>query len=228
MFVNNTHCVRNAHTKGSEISCLAFTYLGTQIATRSCDETLKLWDLRNFKAPLHEFADLYSRYDTTDCCFSPDDSMIMTGESLRKGDKNAHVVIFNAKTFELVNKLPVTDSHVIKTLWHPKLNQIFVGCGNGVIKCFYDDKKSMRGAKLCATKTYLKKHTEVVGVTQVITPHALPMFRQEKSRSLRKKQEKDRLDPVKSRRPDLPITRFVTFAWLILASPAVLTRDFPF
>lgn len=32
------------------------------------------------------------------------------------------------------------------------------------------------------------------------------MFRQEKSRSLRKQMEKDRMDPVKSRRPDLPIT----------------------
>lgn len=210
MFVNTTHCVRNAHTKGTEISCLAFSYLGTQIATRACDETLKLWDLRTFKKPLHEFVDLYSRYDTTDCCFSPDDSMILTGESLRKEDKNAHIVIYNAKTFELVNKIPVTDSHVIKTIWHPKLNQIIVGCGNGVIKCFYDEKKSLRGAKLCVTKTYVKKkHAEVVGVTQVITPHALPMFRQEKSRSLRKKQEKDRLDPVKSKRPDLPITRFV-------------------
>lgn len=216
MFVNTTHCLRNAHTKGSEISCLAFSYLGTQIATRCCDETMKLWDLRTFKQPLHEFGDLYSRYDTTDCCFSPDDSMILTGESLRKGDKIAHIVIYNAKTFELVNKIPVTDSHVIKTLWHPKLNQIIVGCGNGVIKCFYDEKKSMRGAKLCVTKTYMKKkQAEVVGVTQVITPHALPMFRQEKSRSLRKKQEKDRLDPVKSKRPDLPITRFVDISFFV-------------
>lgn len=56
-------------------------------------------------------------------------------------------------------------------------------------------------------KTYRKKkHVEVVGTTQVITPHALPMFRQEKSRSSRKKMEKDRADPVKSRKPDLPIT----------------------
>lgn len=207
MFVNTTHCVRNAHQKGSEISSISFSYLGTQLATRSCDETMKLWDFRNFKNPLHTFDGLFSRYDTTDCCFSPDDLMLMTGKSLVKDQDQASVVIYNAKTFELVNEISVTNSHVIKTLWHPKLNQIFVGCGNGVIKCYYDEKKSMRGAKLCVSKTYRKKkQAEIMGVTQVITPHALPMFRQEKSRSSRKKQEKDRMDPVKSRRPDLPIT----------------------
>lgn len=207
MFVNTTHCVRNAHQNGCEISSISFSYLGTQLATRACDETMKLWDFRNFKKPLHTFTDLYSRYDTTDCCFSPDDLMLMTGKSLEKAENMATVAIYNAKTFETVNEISVTNSHVIKTLWHPKLNQIFVGCGNGVIKCYYDEKKSMRGAKLCVSKTYRKKkQAEIMGVTQVITPHALPMFRQEKSRSSRKKQEKDRMDPVKSRRPDLPIT----------------------
>lgn len=210
MFVNTTHCVRNAHTKGSEISSVAFSYLGTQLLTRSLDETMKLWDLRAFKQPMHIFNDLYGRYDTTDCGFSPDDTMVVTSECLPKGyeaNELSNVVIYNAKTFELVNKIGVTDAHVIKTLWHPKLNQIFVGCGNGVIKCYYDDRRSLRGAKLCVTKTYRKKkQAGIVGVTQVITPHALPMFRQEKSRSHRKKQEKERLDPVKSHRPDLPIT----------------------
>ncbi|KAL4721633.1 hypothetical protein ACJJTC_014708 [Scirpophaga incertulas] len=80
----------------------------------------------------------------------------------------------------------VTDSHVIKSIWHPKLNQIFVSCGNGVVKCYYDPKTQSK--------------------SKFITPHALPMFRQEKLRTSKKRMEKDRLDPVKSRRPDLPIT----------------------
>lgn len=41
---------------------------------------------------------------------------------------------------------------------------------------------------------------------QIITPHALPLFKQERQKTSRKRMEKDRLDPVKSRRPDLPIT----------------------
>lgn len=207
MFVNTTHCVRDAHAKGSDISSIIFSYAGNILASRSMDETLKLWDMRAFKTPLHVFGNLFSRYDTTDCCFSPDDTMVLTGESLPQGQKNANLFFFDTKTFETVATIPITDSHVIRTHWHPKLNQIFLGCGNGIIRGLYDEKRSMRGAKLCVVRTYRrKKDAEVIGAAQVITPHALPMFRQEKSRSHRKKLEKDRLDPVKSKRPDLPIT----------------------
>ncbi|XP_058453185.1 gastrulation defective protein 1 homolog [Malaya genurostris] len=207
MFVSTTHCVRDAHTKGSDISSVLFSYAGQTLATRSTDETLKLWDMRLFKKPLHVFENLFSRYDTTDCCFSPDDTMVLTGESLPKGQKLSNLYFFDTKTFETVCTIPITDSHIIRTHWHPKLNQIFIGCGNGIIRGLYDEKRSMRGAKLCVVRTYRKKKdVEMVGGAQVITPHALPMFRQEKTRSHRKKLEKDRMDPVKSKRPDLPIT----------------------
>lgn len=207
MFVNTTHVVREAHTKGSEISCIVYSYLGQTLASRAVDDTMKLWDMRNLKQSLHVFDNLPARYDTTDCCFSPTDELLLTGESLAKGEKTARLSFFDTKTFELVNIIPVADSHIVKTFWHPKLNQIFVGCGNGLIKALYDEKRSFRGAKQCVTRFYRKKkESEIVGGVQIITPHALPMFRQERSRSHRRKLEKDRADPVKSRRPDLPIT----------------------
>lgn len=206
-FVNPSLINRNAHQSGSEISSLSFSYLGHLLASRSCDDSIKLWDLRSFKTPLSEARNIFSRYDTTDCMFSPDDSMLVTGESLTKNTKLGRVLFFNTKTFELINEIDVTDSHVIKTLWHPKLNQIFVGCGNGIVKAYYDLNKSMRGAKLCVVKTkHKQKHIEMVSTQQIITPHALPLFRQDRPKSVRKQMEKDRLDPVKSRRPDLPIT----------------------
>jgi len=34
------------------------------LATRGGDETLKLWDLRAFKKPVHVAEDLFSRYST--------------------------------------------------------------------------------------------------------------------------------------------------------------------
>lgn len=206
-FVNPSLIQRNAHAQGAEISSLSFSYLGQMLATRSCDDTLKLWDLRAFKTPIFEAKNLYSRYDTTDCMFNPDDSILITGESLSKNQSTGRILFYDTKTFDLINGINVTNSHVIKTLWHPKLNQIFVGCGNGIVKVYYDSKKSLRGAKLCVIKTHLKqKHIEVMSTQQIITPHALPLFRQDRPKSVRKQMEKDRLDPVKSRRPDLPIT----------------------
>jgi hypothetical protein len=63
-----------------------------------------------------------------------------------------------------------------------------------------------------------------VATQQIITPHALPLFRQDKPKSVKKQMEKDRLDPVKSHRPELPITAkgvhihsFVAFFQLLFA-----------
>lgn len=47
---------------------------------------------------------------------------------------------------------------------------------------------------------------ETVIATQIISPHVLPMYRQEKTRLARKQHEVDRKDPIRSRRPDLPVT----------------------
>ncbi|KAL1139020.1 hypothetical protein AAG570_009081 [Ranatra chinensis] len=200
--------VRNAHTVGVETSGLAFSYGGELLATRSCDDTLKLWDLRKFKAPIFTAEDLFSRYATTNCTFSPNDSLIVTGVSQRKGDaKGGKIMFFDVKTFNRVEEAVVGDTHVIRTIWHPRLHQIFVGCGDGTVIAYFDERaQGGRGAQLCASKTRKKKkQMEVVAAQQIITPHALPMFRQEKPKSVRKKMEKERLDPVKSRRPDLPI-----------------------
>ncbi|CAG4983310.1 unnamed protein product [Parnassius apollo] len=206
-FVNTTALLRDAHQKQSEISSISYSYLGHQLASRGNDDTLKLWDLRSFKKPLNVFSGLFSRYEQTDCGFSPDDTIIFTGESLQRNQDIGRLLFYNTKTFESVTNIEVSKSHVIKAVWHAKLNQIFVGCGNGVVKCYYDHKRSLRGAKLCIVKTHRKKHSmEVVSTQQIITPHALPLFRQEKLRTSKKRMEKDRLDPVKSKRPDLPIT----------------------
>ena len=206
-FVNPSLINRHAHGQGSDISSLSFSYLGYMLSSRSCDDTLKLWDLRSFKNPLFTASNLFSRYDTTDCMFSPDDSMVITGESLAKGQAAGRCLFYDTKTFDLIHEIEVTNSHVIKTLWHPKLNQIFVSCGNGTVMAYYDVKKSLRGAKLCAIKQrHKKKNVEIMLTQQIITPHALPLFRQDRPKSVRKQMEKDRLDPVKSRRPDLPIT----------------------
>ncbi|XP_037965751.2 gastrulation defective protein 1 homolog [Plutella xylostella] len=206
-FVNTSQVIRSAHQKQTEITSVVYSYLGNNLASRSNDDTLKLWDLRATKQPLNVFDNLFSRYEQTDCGFSPDDAMVFTGESLQKGQDVGRLLFYNTKTFKKVTQIEVSKSHVIKAVWHAKLNQIFVGCGNGVVKCYYDQKKSLRGAKLCIVKTHRKKQSsDVVSSQQIITPHALPLFRQEKLRTNKKKMEKDRLDPIKSRRPDLPIT----------------------
>jgi hypothetical protein len=134
-------------------------------------------------------------------------------------------VFLDRNTFERVHEIDVPKSHVVRTLWHPKLNQIIIGAGDGNIHLYYDVAKSHNGAKLCLGKPkkirqvkiffflsesvdflnfYGLKH-DVMSTVRVITPHALPMFREDKPRSTRRAMEKARKDPLLSKQPDLPI-----------------------
>ncbi|CAG0881151.1 unnamed protein product [Darwinula stevensoni] len=205
-FVNTLHLIRDAHMQGSETSRITFSYDDRGLATRGGDDTLKLWDIRQLKSPVHVAGELFNRFPMTDCGFSPDDRMVFTSISLKKGETDGKLLFFDRNTFEKLKEIRVSDSSVIRCLWHPKLNQVMVGCGNGDAKILYDPIKSHRGALLCMAKTQKKrKQVEVFTSQQVIAPHSLRMFRQERPRSTRKQLEKARLDPVKSKRPELPI-----------------------
>uniref|UniRef100_A0A8C9N096 WD repeat-containing protein 70 n=1 Tax=Serinus canaria TaxID=9135 RepID=A0A8C9N096_SERCA len=199
------HC-RQAHASGTDTSCLTFSYDGTVLASRGGDDTLKIWDIRQFKKPLNSADGLPSFFPMTDCCFSPDDKILVTGTSVKKGGGSGKLFFFYRETFQKLYEIEVTDASVVRCLWHPKLNQIMVGTGNGLAKVYYDPVKSQRGAKLCVVKTKRKeRQAETLTQDYIITPHALPMFREPRQRSTRKQLEKDRLDPMKSHKPEPPV-----------------------
>ena len=90
--------------------------------------------------------------------------------------------------------------------------QIVAGLTNGQIHVLYSAQSSLNGAKLLLNKGPAKKLTiedvsDALAAPTIITPHALPMFRDgEDGRTGKRKREKDRQDPRKSRRPDMPVT----------------------
>ncbi|XP_010737285.2 WD repeat-containing protein 70 isoform X1 [Larimichthys crocea] len=200
------HC-RQAHIPGSDTSCLSFSYDGMTLASRGGDDTVKMWDIRNFRKPLNVATGLTNYFAMTDCCFSPDDKLLVTGTSVKKEEGNGKLVFFDRASFQKVYEIEVTNASVIRCLWHPKLNQIMVGTGNGLAKVYYDPVRSHRGAKLCVVKSQRKeKQAETLTQDYIITPHALPMFREARQRSTRKQLEKDRLDPRKSHKPEPPVS----------------------
>ena len=68
-FVNVCLQMETAHQFGSEVTGVQFAYDNRMLATRSNDETLKLWDIRSFKKPVHTADKLFSRFDQTDVLF---------------------------------------------------------------------------------------------------------------------------------------------------------------
>uniref|UniRef100_A0A8C2H202 WD repeat-containing protein 70 n=1 Tax=Cyprinus carpio TaxID=7962 RepID=A0A8C2H202_CYPCA len=163
------HC-RQAHAAGSDTTCLAFSYDGVTLASRGGDDTLKTWDIRNFRKPLAAVTGLTSFFPMTDCCFSPDDKLLLTGTSVKKDEGNGKLLFFERESLRKVYEIEVADASVVRCLWHPKLNQIMVGTGNGLAKVYYDPVKSQRGAMLCVVKSKRKeKHAETLTQDYIIT-----------------------------------------------------------
>ena len=165
MFVNTSILIRNAHQSGTETSSIVFSYDNRQVATRGGDETLKLWDLRQTKKAVHSASGLFSRFTMTDCCFSPDDRLVCTGTSFQKGETGGKILFYDRNTFEKVYDVEVAKAHVVRAIWHPKLNQILIGASDGGIHIYLDADRSHRGAKLCIAKP--KKRVRQVNVNHL-------------------------------------------------------------
>ncbi|RPD63153.1 transcription factor [Lentinus tigrinus ALCF2SS1-6] len=210
-FVRPSMTIDGAHTKGSETGSLVFSVDGQTVLTRGGDDTVKLWDLRSFKKPLLVRSGLATLYPHTNAIFSPDNRYIVTGASATTKGGKGHLLFMRKDTLEMVKDLEV-DTTPVKVYWHSKINQIVTGLSNGQICVLYSPDMSVNGAKLPLNKGPPRKATiedmsDAVAAPTIITPHALPMFRDsEVGRSTKRKREKERMDPRKSRRPELPVT----------------------
>ena len=126
-FVSPAKIIRDAHK--NDITSVCFSYDSKMICSRGMDDTVKLWDLTMLKKPVFEATGLDSLFPQTDCLFSPNDKMIVTGTAVKKGEGKSKLVMYDRATFQLVKEVPVADSSVIRVAWHPKLNQIFATTG---------------------------------------------------------------------------------------------------
>ncbi|KAF8951110.1 hypothetical protein BGZ52_000257, partial [Haplosporangium bisporale] len=206
-FLRSIHTIENAHVRGTETSCITFSRDSQRMVTRGGDDTVKLWDTRNLKHPLSIAEEVDSMNAEANVIFSPDERLILTGTSVKKNAGYGKIVMMNSSDLDIVRTISVTQSSVVRVLWHDKLNQIIAGNADGSARVYYDPDVSSKGALLCASKAPKKRAVDDYEIDRpIITPHALPMFKEEKIRSNKRKQEKMRSDPVASHRPEMPLT----------------------
>ena len=164
--------VKDAHQNGQEISCVKVFKDEKRVATRSLDDTLKVWDIRNTKHPCQEWKNLINFSGKTNIAFSPDERMILTGTSVRKGFGNGHLMGFDMITGDNVCKLAIGPESVIAVNWHPRINQIIVGSADSQVRILYDPKLSERGITTSLTKLEKRKAIDETHVYQrpILTP----------------------------------------------------------
>ncbi|CAL1357106.1 unnamed protein product [Linum trigynum] len=199
--------IEKAHS--DEITGIKFSSDGRILLSRSFDGSLKVWDLRKTKEALKAFEDLPNNYSQTNVALSPDEQLILTGTSVeRESPTGGLLCFFDRSKLELVSKIGVSPNSVVQCAWHPKLNQIFATTGDkgqGGTHILYDPTLSERGALLCVARAPRKKSVDDLEIQPVIhNPHALPLFRDAPSR--KRQREKILKDPLKSHKPDLPMT----------------------
>ncbi|KAK9282023.1 hypothetical protein L1049_004934 [Liquidambar formosana] len=200
--------VEKAHE--DDITGLKFSSDGRILLSRSFDGSLKVWDLRQMKKPQKVFEELHNHYAQTNIAFSPDEQLFLTGTSVeRESTTGGLLCFFDRAKLELVSRVGISPTcSVVQCAWHPKLNQIFATAGDksqGGTHILYDPSLSERGALVCVARAPRKKSVDDFEAKPMIhNPHALPLFRDQPSR--KRQREKILKDPMKSHKPELPIT----------------------
>ncbi|KAG2045188.1 transcription factor [Suillus americanus] len=211
-FVRPNMTIEGAHTKGTDVGSLVFSVDGRTVLTRGGDDTVKLWDLRAFKRPLASHSGATTLYPGTNAVFSPDEKYILTGTGASAKGGRGKLALLSRESLSVVKEIDM-DTTPVKVVWHAKINQIITGLANGTIAVLYSPETSLNGAKLLLSKGAPKRRTiedlsDALAAPTILTPHALPMFKDGEGlvKGMKRKREKDRMDPRKSRRPELPVT----------------------
>lgn len=206
-FIATSGCIRNAHLKGSEITGLDYSYDMTKLCSRSDDESCKLWDLRQLKRALATRTGLTTLYSTTDCCFSPDDRVVVTGTSGTE-QQGGEVLFMDSSNLASRRSLGIgAGASVLRVRWHPKINHLAYTSSDGQVHVTYDSQRSLGGgfalllsesAASAGQQRGRKRknfaYDTIAGaassgaaeaaasnsgqaIKRIITPHALPLFR---------------------------------------------------
>ena len=204
--------ISKAHELNTITSSLLFSSDNITLWSRGGDGTVKIWDTRQALIPLRIIDNLPNEFDNTDIVWSPRQDFALTLTNPSSGGDGTMAFI-SSKTFEVErHALPVPvkeedpspsparpprSRRLVRVAWSAAINQIAVGAFDGTIHQMYDHVLSRRGIIQCLSRPPRKEEltaniSEQVG--PIITPHALPMFRDE-TMSSKKKRLRDRTLP---------------------------------
>jgi len=200
-FVNHT-----AHQ--GEVASICFMQGILQFFTRGSDNSMKVWDLRKFKDPVHVWDELPNESSRTQVSLSPDEKYVITPANIIDplGSKGVigQLVFCDTKTFDIVAHINMSRTHVHRVQWHPVINQLLVGCGDGATRILYDPEKSSKGIITALSK---KAKTNVEDFIEyerdIITLDTIHKIKQNKPKPLRVAEMRE--DSKASHKPEEPL-----------------------
>ncbi|KAI8809237.1 WD40-repeat-containing domain protein [Cladochytrium replicatum] len=211
-YINPTYSVEG-HAAGEPITSLTFSVDNHSFLSRSTDSSVKLWDIRNFRAPVHTATSLPTSFEENNAIFSPDEQHVLTGTD------DGVLVMLSRQTFAVERRITIDEpppqqtsqqptkrqlkSAVLRVIWHKKLNQVIVGMSRGSVHMLYDPNVSINGAKLCAGKEPKRLHAEE-DVVSSLNPPIISGDPEDEEEQRMEKRKRNKLR--RDLRPDAPIT----------------------
>ncbi|KAJ1853889.1 hypothetical protein GGH12_004475 [Coemansia sp. RSA 1822] len=203
-FVRPVQHVDDAHAPMSDV-CVALVPASEHLFVSRGDATVKLWDVRNLKTEVAVAERLPGSESSV--AFSPDGKALVVGLGSQNATPNteATVTVLDSTTLNEHRRISLQEpGDVLSIVWHSTLNQIACGLSTGSIAITYDPSQSTRGAMLGITKRS-RQYVANTSTGPIITPHALPLFREDRPVSTKRRHDKDRNDPVRSHKPSMPV-----------------------
>ena len=198
---------------GSTISSAIFTRSNQHLITRGMDDTLKLFDIRNFKKPVKVVSDLANFFESTNTIFSPDQRYILTGTSVKKNQGIGKIKFFDTLSLDHVRDIDFGNTSVVHLNWHTRTNQIFAGLSDGNIQVMYNPSTSIGGIQIPLAKQVRRRAIDQIDYStepiEIEPPREKVMFDEEIQFELeeyRKKSLETVTDKRDLRKPTLPIT----------------------
>ena len=105
-----------AHAPNSEVTCILGFRDSRRFVSRALDDSMKVWDMRKSDQPLFSWDEQHSLFNLnpkTSVTLSPNEKIVLTGTSVRKGYAHGEVVGFSTVTGEKVCSIPSTESSVV-------------------------------------------------------------------------------------------------------------------
>ncbi|KAK9457391.1 WD40-repeat-containing domain protein [Dipodascopsis uninucleata] len=220
-----TQSIQDAHEKGSWTSSAIFLPDSTSLLTRGGDHTIKLWDTRNFKRPVLIRNGLPNNVPETDVSVSPDGRFILSGTSA-EGNKPGVLNVLDKSdlstivTLDLGSNLKSSDGNsttisrplsVVRTGWNARTNQIYAGTSLGSVHIIFSRDISSKGAKMVVERAPKVRHIDDdvtadidLSSAAMTTVELAGKGRDQSTLTATQRQRRDRKDPVKSHKPEMP------------------------
>lgn len=184
-----------------------------------------VWDIRSIKRAVATRSEVPALYPSTNAIFSPDNKYVVTGAGGTEKGGYGELLFMSRENLDVVNQLDVGATPVV-VQWHPKINQvrsnlvnvlqsqqatqIVVGLTSGALCVLYSPQTSLNGAKLLLNKGPAKRPTvedmsDAVAAPAIIIPGVTRDGEFTSGLPNKRKRDKERQDPRKSRRPELPV-----------------------